>query len=175
MRAGTSTPDPTPLLLARHAIAVAVHLDARAALQEPRRFGARGHLRAVDAAVAARAGQLFRRCRHGARRRRDCRQRHHGCRQSCRNVFARPVLLAKVARQHGIACAVHAALQGQRHPFFGHVGAAVVLVARRPGLAVAHHAVAQVLLAVVDLADGAAVVVAGVRVDIRAAGRPRHG
>jgi hypothetical protein len=42
-----------PLFFAGNAVAGAVHLHARAVLQEPRGFFARGHLRAVDAAIAA--------------------------------------------------------------------------------------------------------------------------
>ena len=41
-----------PLLLARYAIAVTIHLDARALPQEELGLGARGHLGAVDAPIA---------------------------------------------------------------------------------------------------------------------------
>ena len=53
MRCGQAADDQVaPLLLARHAIPVAVHLGSRAVLQEVRRLRARRHLRTVLPAVA---------------------------------------------------------------------------------------------------------------------------
>ena len=51
-----------PLLLARDAVVVAIHLSTRAVLEEERRFGAGGHLRTVDSTIAfeRRHGPAFR-------------------------------------------------------------------------------------------------------------------